>query len=144
MISIALCCLWSNEVPGKQEDLLGGQECSAGASSLEELHKAGQGIGARALHCLWHPWQGREGEKLCAKPPGWFWGRAPTCCPVWSPALRLLVPEGLAWSAQCFPPVTTSALSFPAWKERKLWDNSFAGTSVLLSKTDIWKSPGYG
>lgn len=136
MISTALCCLWLDKVLEVQEDLLGGQECSAGASSLEELYKAGQDIGARALHCPWHPRQGREGEKLCAKPPGWFWGRAPTCCPVWSPALRLLIPEGLAWSPQCLTPVPTSALSFPVWKEWKLWDSSFAGISVLLSKID--------
>lgn len=57
-----------SEIPEAQEDLLGGQECSGGASSLEELYKPGQGSAARALHCLWHPWQGREGEKLCAKP----------------------------------------------------------------------------
>lgn len=49
------CCLWSNEALEAQEELLGGQEGSGGASTLEELHKPGQGIAARALHCPWYP-----------------------------------------------------------------------------------------
>lgn len=63
IIFTSLCCPWSNEVLEAQEDLLGGQECSGGASSLEELYKpllpelcAAHGIHGKA-----------EGEKALCK-----------------------------------------------------------------------------
>lgn len=61
------------------------------------------------------PWQGREGKSSVQSHLGVL-GKSSHLLPCLESCPRLLLPEGMAWSPQCFTSLCPLSSEFPAWK----------------------------